>query len=117
MATGQEMVSFVVGELFSGRSPRRKNLPRQPNPERASKTEFTMSDQHSDWQKSDSMKLALVQNDVNYIKQDMDEIKETIKELVTKVEFNPIKMTVYGLVGLIMAGVIGALIATVIIKP
>jgi len=45
-----------------------------------------------------------------------DEIKEVKSILVTKSEFQPVRMLVYGLVALIMTAVITALIAQVVIS-
>lgn len=45
-----------------------------------------------------------------------DEIKEVKSILVTKSEFQPVRMLVYGLVALIMTSVITALVAQVVIQ-
>lgn len=45
-----------------------------------------------------------------------DEIKEVKSILVTKSEFQPVRMLVYGLVALIMTSVITALIAQVVVQ-
>lgn len=56
--------------------------------------------------------------DIQYIKRDIAEIKQTIKEskedYISRAEFNPIKQIVYGLVGLILTGVVGALLTLVL---
>lgn len=56
--------------------------------------------------------------DIQYIKRDIAEIKQTIKEgkedFVSRAEFAPIKQIVYGLVGLILTGVVGALLTLII---
>ena len=68
---------------------------------------------------SDNMAVALavIQNDISYIKESLDEIKtSTEKKYVTKEDFDPVKRIVYGLVALILVGVVGALLALVIIK-
>jgi hypothetical protein len=59
-------------------------------------------------------RLARIERDVHHMSKDVGEMKESMRELVTRVEFTPIKLTVYGLVGIILAAVIGALVATVI---
>ena len=59
-------------------------------------------------------RLSRIESDVHHQSEDLGEIKEAMKELITRVEFNPIKLTVYGLVGIILAAVIGALVATVV---
>jgi len=59
--------------------------------------------------------LAVIQTDISYIKKEVDEIKNLVQEkYVTKEEFIPIKNIVYGMVGLILVGVFGALLALVI---
>jgi len=59
--------------------------------------------------------LAVIQTDVSYIKKELDDIKELVKEkYVTKEEFEPIKKIVYGLVSLILLGVAGAILKIVI---
>jgi ABC-type phosphate transport system permease subunit len=58
------------------------------------------------------------QTDIKYIRRDLDEIKDLMKEqretYVTKDEFRPVKTLVYGVVSLILVGVMSALIALVI---
>ena len=44
------------------------------------------------------------------------EIEKTLVTLVTKIEFTPIKIIVYGLCGSILTGVIGALLTKILIK-
>ncbi len=44
----------------------------------------------------------------------MSNIREDIAELVTRTEFQPVKMVVFGLVGLILSGVAAAIIALVV---
>ena len=59
---------------------------------------------------------AVILNDLSYIKRDVKEIKDTLKkDYVTRSEFEPIKNVVYGVVGLMLTGVVGALI-TLILK-
>lgn len=63
---------------------------------------------------------AIVATNIDWIKKDIGEIKEALKclssEYVTQVEFRPIRQLVYGLVGLILIAVVGALLALVIIR-
>ena len=60
--------------------------------------------------------VALIINDMNYIKDSIDEIKIALKnEYVTKSEFSPVKLIAFGLVGIILVAVMGSLIALVII--
>lgn len=59
--------------------------------------------------------LATLKTDLEYIKRDISEIKLTLKtDYVTREEFSPIKSIVYGLVGIVLTSVIGALVALVI---
>ena len=59
--------------------------------------------------------LAVIRNDIGYIKDSIDEIKDTLKiEYVTKVEFNPVKQITFGFVGIIIVAVLGSMIALVI---
>lgn len=61
------------------------------------------------------VKIAVIQNDVDYLKNRVDEIAEKMDEkFVTQTEFDPIRKLVYGLVGLILTAVVGALIAMVV---
>jgi hypothetical protein len=63
---------------------------------------------------------AIVATNIDWIKKDITEIKESLKclnqEYVTQVEFRPIKAIVFGMVGVILVGVVGALLALVIIR-
>ncbi len=55
--------------------------------------------------------LALIAQDVEHIKKDVDEIKTALKdEYVTHTEYAPVKRIVYSLVTLFMAGVVGGMI-------
>jgi tetrahydromethanopterin S-methyltransferase subunit B len=75
---------------------------------------------------SETMKtqVALIKKDVEYLKKSMDRLEEVVNEVkknteehfVTKSEFQPVRMIVYGLVGLILTAVAGSLIGLVIIK-
>lgn len=63
----------------------------------------------------DSENLALMANDLAYVKRDIAEIKATVTtHYVSKEEFEPIKKLVYGLVGLILVSVGGAIVSLVI---
>ena len=64
---------------------------------------------------SDEVKLAVIQNDLTYIKEKMNAIDTKVSNnYVSKEEFEPIKKIVYGVVSLILIAVVGALIALVI---
>jgi hypothetical protein len=55
--------------------------------------------------------------DIQYIKEKVTGIEVKLeRDYITKEEFDPIKKVVYGLVGLILTGVVGALIGLVIVK-
>lgn len=57
-----------------------------------------------------SNSIAVIANDISYMKQDLSDIKGKLeKDYVTRQELDPIKKIVYGLVGLIMTGVVGGL--------
>lgn len=53
--------------------------------------------------------------EMRYIRRDLDEIKLKLDgSYVTKEEFAPIKKIVYGLVSIILVGVVGALVGLVL---
>jgi hypothetical protein len=55
--------------------------------------------------------------DIAYIKEKIIVIEEKLEQnYVTQDEFDPIKKIVYGLVALILTGVVGALLGLVILK-
>lgn len=61
------------------------------------------------------VKLALIQQDINYIKVEVSEIKKLVGEKYVTIEmFEPVRRIVYGLVGLVLVGVMGALLALVV---
>lgn len=53
---------------------------------------------------------------VGKIETKIESLESMVKTLVTRTEFTPIKLIVYGLVGSIMAGVLGAILSQVIRK-
>ncbi len=64
---------------------------------------------------NDSTKIAVVEQDIKYIKEKINAVDEKIsKHYVTKEEFDPIKNIVYGVVSLILIAVVGALIGLII---
>jgi hypothetical protein len=64
---------------------------------------------------SQQTKIALIQKDVEYIKEKVDGVDQKVStHYVSREEFEPIKKIVYGLVGLILAAVVGALISLVL---
>ncbi len=64
---------------------------------------------------TDKLNWAVLQKDVEFIKINVSEMKDKMeKDYVTQDEFKPVKNIVYGLVGLILTSVVGALIALVL---
>ena len=63
----------------------------------------------------DEVKLAVIQNDLTYIKEKLNAVDNKVSShYVSKEEFEPIKKIVYGLVSLILIAVVGALVALVV---
>jgi hypothetical protein len=63
----------------------------------------------------DDIKLAVIQNDLTYIKEKMNAIDLKVSSgYVSKEEFEPVRKIVYGLVSIILIAVIGALVALVV---
>jgi thiosulfate reductase cytochrome b subunit len=66
---------------------------------------------------SDEVRLAVMANDVKYIKDEVIEIKKRMDcDFVTRQEFDPVKKIVYGIVTTVLMTVLGALLALVILK-
>lgn len=64
---------------------------------------------------SDDVKMAVMQNDLTYVKDTVTKLDAKISSgYVTKEEFDPIKKIVYGVVSLILVAVVGALVALVV---
>lgn len=64
---------------------------------------------------TDETKLAVISTDIAYIKSDVAEIRRMQQtNYVSHDEFEPIKRIVYGLVGLILVAVVGALVSLVV---
>jgi tetrahydromethanopterin S-methyltransferase subunit G len=64
---------------------------------------------------SDNTKIALIQQDISYMKDKLDNVDQKIStHYVSREEFEPIKKIVYGMVGLILVAVVGALISLVV---
>jgi hypothetical protein len=63
---------------------------------------------------------AVVANDILHIKTDMADIKLSIDRMcgtyLTRIEFDPVKKVVYGLVALILVAVVGSLLAFILEK-
>lgn len=64
---------------------------------------------------NDRVQLAVISNDLTYIKEKMNAIDTKVSNnYVSKEEFEPIKKIVYGVVSLILVAVVGALVALVV---
>lgn len=65
-----------------------------------------------------AINMKVMANDLGYVRKDISDIKVKLEShYITKSEFAPVKAVVFGLVGIILIGVMGAIIALVIIKP
>ncbi len=66
---------------------------------------------------NEAVEAALIKKDLEYIKRQVDGINRRIESnYITRVEFQPIQKLVYGMVGLILVSVVGALISLVVMK-
>lgn len=64
--------------------------------------------------KNENTTLALIKQDISYVKEDVRDIKSTLSSgYVTYKEFEPVRKVVYGLVTLILLGVGGAILGLV----
>lgn len=64
-----------------------------------------------------AIKLAEVAQDVNYIKKSVDTLHNDItSNYVTKEEFKPVKQVVYGIVGLVLTGVLLGILSIVVYR-
>ncbi|EAM1616338.1 hypothetical protein EU642_22130 [Salmonella enterica] len=50
------------------------------------------------------------------LQEKVSNLENLVRELVTKAEFTPVKLVVYGLAGTVLSSVLMALIATVVIR-
>lgn len=61
--------------------------------------------------------IGIIKSEVSAVKKIVDEIKKMIEEkYVTKIEFEPIKKIVYGMVAVILGTVLVAIIALVVAR-
>jgi hypothetical protein len=67
-----------------------------------------------DFNDADHTLLAVINERTSTTNKKLDDIKTELDAFVTRVEFQPVKMLVFGLVGLILSGVFAAIIALVI---
>lgn len=66
--------------------------------------------------KKDSVDLAVLANDIKYIKAEVSEIKGKMESgYVKREEFEPVKKIVYGMVAFLLLALLGAIIKLVII--
>lgn len=64
---------------------------------------------------SDDTKLAVISTKMEYVQTKLDQIDNKLNaSYVSKDEFEPIKRIVYGMVGLILVAVVGALVSLVV---
>lgn len=78
-------------------------------------TEKTNDVERRDEPRARGGNLEVIATDIKYIQKDILEIKGKLdKDFVSQDQFQPVRNLVYGLVGLIMVAVIGALMALVI---
>lgn len=72
--------------------------------------------------KTQSTTIALIQQDIEYMKGKFDDIKDKLDDVDTKLsssyvskeEFEPVKRLVYGLVSIILVSVVGAVMALIL---
>ncbi|EKK5568146.1 hypothetical protein PN823_004568 [Enterobacter hormaechei] len=60
--------------------------------------------------------LRKLSDNVIRLQEKVTALESTVKELVTRAEFTPVKLVVYGLAGTVLSSVLMALIATVLIR-
>lgn len=58
--------------------------------------------------------LGEIKTDIAVLKKAIDTVEKTLEDLVTRTEFTPVKLLAYGLAGSLLAGIVAALLATVI---
>ncbi|EBJ6658314.1 hypothetical protein D0Q53_20575 [Salmonella enterica] len=64
----------------------------------------------------DDNELRKLSDNVIRLQEKVTALEATVKELVTRAEFTPVKLVVYGLAGTVLSSVLMALIATVVIR-
>lgn len=64
---------------------------------------------------SQETKIALIAKDIGYMKDKLEDVDNKLSShYVSKEEFEPVKKIVYGLVGLILVAVMGAVVSLVV---
>jgi len=68
-------------------------------------------------EKNNKVDLALMANDIKYIQKDIADIKNKMEDdYITREEFDPVKKIVYGIITLLLTGLVGALLRLLLIK-
>lgn len=68
-----------------------------------------------DARQSTTESLAVLMNDISYIKRDIGEIKDKLENnYVSKDEFTPVRNIVYGLVGILGIATVGAILKLIL---
>ena len=75
-----------------------------------------MLDKILGFERSTHDQIAAIAVKVILIESEQKHMLEKIDTLVSKLEFTPVKLLVYGMTGIILAGVIGALLTLIIRK-
>lgn len=75
-----------------------------------------MEERRTEERRSIESRLVRVESEVHHLGEQFDDLKAEIRTLVTRVEFTPVQRVVYGIVGLILSAVVGALVA-LIMRP
>lgn len=83
------------------------------------------SDQNSTRTENENVQMAVMANDIGYVRRSIDAANESITSLdkkisenyVTVERFQLVEKLVYGLVGLILIGVVGAIMTLVLRTP
>ena len=62
-----------------------------------------------------AISFEVIDTKLNFIMQSVKDIKQDLeKNYVTRMEFDPVKKVIYGLIGIILVAVVGAVIALVV---
>ena len=75
-----------------------------------------MLDKILGFERSTHDQIAAIATKVILIEAEQKYMLAKLETLVSKLEFTPVKLLVYGMTGIILAGVIGALLTSIIIK-
>lgn len=68
--------------------------------------------------KSLEAQMAVVLNELTHIREEVTEIKDSLKtEVVKREEFEPVQRVVYAMVALVLTAVVGAVVALVVRQP